>query len=53
MARILTTFAHGAFFGIGAVLAASLVPADRQASALAAMFISLTIADVGGVPTAT
>jgi len=52
-ARIVTSFNHGAFFGVGSVVAASLVPADKRASAVAAMFMGLTIANVGGVPLAT
>ena len=52
-ARILTSFNHGAFFGVGSVVAASLVPAERRASAVAAMFMGLTIANVVGVPLAT
>ncbi|WP_420138188.1 MFS transporter [Sphingomonas sp.] len=52
-ARVLTSFNHGAFFGIGALVAASLVPQQRQASAVAAMFMGLTIANVVGVPLAT
>jgi DHA1 family inner membrane transport protein len=51
-ARILTSFNHGAFFGVGSVVAASVVPADKRAGAVAAMFMGLTIANVGGVPLA-
>lgn len=52
-ARVLTSFNHGAFFGVGAIVAASLVPPERRASAVAAMFMGLTIANVVGVPLAT
>ncbi|WP_311271178.1 MFS transporter [Sphingobium sp. WCS2017Hpa-17] len=52
-ARILTSFNHGAFFGVGSIVAASLVPPERRASAVAAMFMGLTIANVVGVPLAT
>ncbi len=52
-ARVLTSFNHGAFFGVGAIVAASLVPPNRQAAAVAAMFMGLTIANVVGVPLAT
>ena len=52
-ARIVTSLNHGAFFGVGAIVAASLVPPHRQASAVAAMFMGLTIANVVGVPLAT
>ena len=52
-ARVVTSLAHGAFFGLGSVAAASLVPRDRQASAIATMFMGLTLANIGGVPAAT
>ncbi|GAB3623722.1 MFS transporter [Mariniluteicoccus endophyticus] len=48
--RIVSALAHGGYFGIGAVLAASLVPASKKASAVAALFAGLTIANVLGVP---
>lgn len=52
-ARIVTSLNHGAFFGVGSIVAASLVPPQRQAGAVAAMFMGLTIANVVGVPLAT
>jgi DHA1 family inner membrane transport protein len=52
-ARVLTSFNHGAFFGVGSIVAASLVPPQRRASAVAGMFMGLTIANVVGVPLAT
>ena len=52
-ARVVTSLNHGAFFGLGSVVAASLVPKDKQASAVATMFMGLTIANIGGVPVAT
>lgn len=52
-ARVLTSLNHGAFFGVGSVVAASLVPANQRAGAVAAMFMGLTIANVVGVPLAT
>lgn len=52
-ARVLTSFNHGAFFGVGSIVAASLVPPERRAGAVAAMFMGLTIANVVGVPLAT
>lgn len=48
--RVVSALAHGGYFGIGAVLAASLVPASKRASAVAALFGGLTIANVLGVP---
>ncbi|ATO19179.1 MFS transporter [Acinetobacter sp. LoGeW2-3] len=52
-ARLITSLNHGAFFGIGSVVAASVVPKDKQASAVAMMFMGLTIANIGGVPLVT
>lgn len=52
-ARVVTSLNHGAFFGVGSIVAASLVPPQRQAGAVAAMFMGLTIANVVGVPLAT
>lgn len=53
VARVITSLNHGAFFGIGTVVAASLVPREKQASAVATVFAGLTIANIGGVPAAT
>lgn len=53
VARVVTSFNHGAFFGVGSVVAAGLVAPERRASAVAAMFMGLTIANVVGVPLAT
>lgn len=52
-ARLVTSLNHGAFFGLGSVVAANLVPREKQASAVATMFMGLTIANIGGVPAAT
>lgn len=52
-ARVITALCHGAFFGIGSVVAANLVPASRRASAVALMFTGLTLANVLGVPLGT
>jgi DHA1 family inner membrane transport protein len=52
-ARIVTALCHGAFFGIGAVEAASLVPENKRAQAVALMFTGLTLANVLGVPLGT
>ena len=49
-ARVLTSLAHGTFFGIGAVVATGLVAADRKASAISIMFTGLTVATLLGVP---
>ncbi len=53
LARVVTALCHGAFFGIGAVVASSLVAPGRQASAVALMFTGLTLANVLGVPLGT
>ncbi|HYP34404.1 MAG TPA: MFS transporter [Burkholderiaceae bacterium] len=53
LSRLVTSLNHGAFFGIGAVVAASVVPREKRASAIAAMFTGLTVANIGGVPAAT
>ncbi|GHG35072.1 MFS transporter [Streptomyces zaomyceticus] len=51
--RVLAGLPHGAFFGLGAVVAARLVREDRQARAVATMFLGLTVANILGVPAAT
>lgn len=53
LARVVTALCHGAFFGIGSVVATSVVPADRRASAIAIMFTGLTLANILGVPFGT
>ncbi|MEV4946391.1 MFS transporter [Streptomyces sp. NPDC053755] len=51
--RIVASLAHGAFFGIGSVVAAELVAPERKAGAIAMMFTGLTVANVVGVPGGT
>ncbi|MCF6468032.1 MFS transporter [Nonomuraea sp. MG754425] len=51
--RFLAAFAHGAYFGVGSVVAADLVGPRRRASAIALMFTGLTLANVLGVPLGT
>ncbi|MGW1442384.1 MFS transporter [Serratia rhizosphaerae] len=53
LSRIITSMNHGAFFGLGSVVAASVVAKEKRASAVATMFMGLTIANIGGVPAAT
>lgn len=53
LARFVSGLPHGAFFGIGSVVAASLVPLHRRTSAVAMMLAGLTVANVVGVPLAT
>ncbi|MGJ7509986.1 MFS transporter [Variovorax sp. GT1P44] len=49
-ARVVTSLAHGTFFGVGSVVATGLVPPERRASAIAVMFTGLTAATLLGVP---
>lgn len=49
-ARVLTSLAHGTFFGVGAVVATQLVSPDRKATAISIMFTGLTAATLLGVP---
>ncbi|WP_404289772.1 MFS transporter [Glutamicibacter arilaitensis] len=51
--RVIAALCHGGFFGIGSVVAAGLVPANKQAQAIAIMFTGLTAANVLGVPFGT
>ena len=51
-ARVVTSLCHGSFFGVGSVVASSLVAPERRASAVAAVFSGLTVANIGGVPLA-
>ncbi len=53
LGRIITSFNHGAFFGVGAIVAMNVVPPEKRAGAVAAMFSGLTIATIGGVPLAS
>lgn len=51
--RIVAAFTHGAFFGIGALVAADLVAPEKRATAISLMFSGLAIANVVGVPAGT
>ena len=51
--RVLSAFAHGVFFSVGATIAADLVPENKRGSAIAMMFMGLTVAIVTGVPLGT
>ncbi|HJX78657.1 MFS transporter [Glutamicibacter sp.] len=51
--RIIAALCHGAFFGIGSVVASDMVPANKKAGAIAIMFTGLTAANVLGVPFGT
>lgn len=50
IARVVTSLAHGTFFGVGSVVATGLVAPDKRASAIATMFTGLTVATLLGVP---
>jgi len=52
-ARVLTALCHGAFFGIGSLVAVSVVPRENRAQAITIMFSGLTLANVMGVPAGT
>ncbi|HTI02611.1 MAG TPA: MFS transporter [Acidisoma sp.] len=49
-ARVLTALSHGAFFGIGAVVALEIAPPGQGARAVALLFTGMTLANVVGVP---
>lgn len=53
VARVVTAFAHGTFFGVGSIVATGLVAPDKKASAIAIMFTGLTVANILGVPFGT
>lgn len=53
LGRVVTSLTHGAFFGIGSVLAAEMVPPQKRVSAIAFMFSGLTVANLVGVPAGT
>ncbi|WP_426309807.1 MFS transporter [Cellulosimicrobium sp. E-16] len=53
LGRVVAALCHGAFFGIGAVVAADLVAPEKRAGAISIMFAGLTIANVLGVPFGT
>ncbi|HWD12063.1 MFS transporter [Pseudochrobactrum sp. sp1633] len=51
--RFLSGLPHGAYFGVAALMAASLVPVNRRAWAVGRVMLGLSIATVIGVPFAT
>ncbi|RZB16272.1 MFS transporter [Streptomyces sp. F001] len=52
-ARFLSGLPHGAFFGVGAVVATTMVAPERKARSVSLMFLGLTVANIAGVPAAT
>jgi len=53
MMRFISGLPHGAFFGVGAVVATRLADEGREARAISVMFAGLTIANIIGVPFGT
>ena len=53
LARFASGLPHGAYFGVAALVAASIVPPGRRARAVARVMLGLTVANVVGVPLAT
>jgi DHA1 family arabinose polymer transporter-like MFS transporter len=53
VSRFLAGLPHGAFFGVGAVVASRLADEGKVAAAMATMFTGLTLANVIGVPLGT
>ena len=51
--RFLSGLPHGAFFGVGVLVAASLVSPQRRGRAMAAVMLGLSVANVVGVPAGT
>ncbi|MFF9018698.1 MFS transporter [Streptomyces eurythermus] len=52
-ARLVSGVPQGVFFGVGTVVAADLVPAEKRAKAMSIMFGGFTLANVIGVPLGT
>eukprot|EP01136_Pigoraptor_vietnamica_P034532 Opistho-1_new@98607 len=53
ISRLLSGLPHGAFFGVGAVVASRLADKGKEAQAISIMFAGLTIANLAGVPIGT
>ena len=53
LSRFVAGIPHGAYFGLAALVAASLVPPDHRGRAVAKVMLGLTIANIVGVPFAT
>jgi DHA1 family inner membrane transport protein len=50
LSRFLSGFPHGAYFGVAALVAASLVPLNKRSQAVSRVFLGLTVATIFGVP---
>lgn len=53
LSRVVASINHGAFLGVGSIVAAGLVAPERRAAAVGTMFMGLTLANIIGVPAAT
>ena len=53
LSRVFTGLSHGAFFGVGTVVAKRVAPPGREAQSISYMFTGLTLANVIGVPVGT
>ncbi|MDO5745052.1 MAG: MFS transporter, partial [Micrococcaceae bacterium] len=53
VSRFLSGLPHGAYFGIAAILAGTLVPASMRGRAIAWVMLGLSVANVVGVPVVT
>lgn len=52
-ARVLVSVVHGTYFGIAAIVAVNLVPADKRGFAVALILSGLTVSNILGVPAGT
>lgn len=53
LSRFMAGLPHGAFFGVGSVVAARLAKPGKEAQAISIMFTGMTIANLAGVPLGT
>ncbi|PJR04906.1 MFS transporter [Avrilella dinanensis] len=53
ISRFMSGLPHGAFFGVGSVVAAQLAQKGKEARAIAFMFTGMTVANLAGVPLGT
>ncbi|MDC0611382.1 MFS transporter [Vibrio sp.] len=53
LGRVVTSLAHGVFFGLGSIIAADMVAPTKRVQAIAFMFMGLTVANLIGVPAGT
>ncbi|HLV41402.1 MAG TPA: MFS transporter [Brumimicrobium sp.] len=53
VSRFISGLPHGAFFGVGSVVAAKLAKPGKEAQAISIMFTGMTIANLAGIPLGT